>query len=73
MKIEMKSLSSLDRGINSLLVNVFKKYTKAKSLVDKKANAVFYGFSEIVNESARKPNKLWIDQGKEFYYAKMVS
>ena len=22
---------------------------------------------EIVNESNRKPNKLWIDQGREFY------
>ena len=23
--------------------------------------------SEIVNESNRKPNKLWVDQGREFY------
>ena len=22
---------------------------------------------EIVNKSNRKPNKLWLDQGKEFY------
>ena len=22
---------------------------------------------EIVNESNRKPNKLWFDQGREFY------
>ena len=22
---------------------------------------------EIVNESNRKPNKLWVDQGREFY------
>ena len=25
------------------------------------------GFFNIVNESNRKPNKLWVDQGKEFY------
>ena len=33
----------------------------------KKAKAVLHGFAEIVNESKRKPNKLWIDQGNEFY------
>ena len=24
-------------------------------------------FIEIVNESNRKPNKLWVDPGREFY------
>ena len=24
-------------------------------------------FTEIVNESNRKPNKLWVNQGREFY------
>ena len=33
----------------------------------KKAKAVLHGFAEIVNESKRKPNKLWVDQGNEFY------
>ena len=41
-------------------------------MVDKKANPVLYSFFEIVNESIRKPNKSWTDQGKEFYYTKMV-
>ena len=26
---------------------------------------------EIVNESNHKPNKLWVDQGKEFYNKRM--
>ena len=34
---------------------------------DKNGKTVFNAFSKIVNESNRKPNKLWIDQGREFY------
>ena len=34
---------------------------------DKKAKTVLYSFIGIVNDSKRKPNKLWVDQGKEFY------
>ena len=34
----------------------------------KKAKAVLTAFIEIVNESNRKPNKLWVDQGREFYH-----
>ena len=43
------------------------KYAWIKPLNDKKAKTVLLGFIEIVNESKRKPNKLWVDQGKEFY------
>ena len=34
---------------------------------DKKAKTVLHGFIEIVNKYKYKPNKLWIDQWKEFY------
>ena len=34
---------------------------------DKKGKAALNFFIEIVNESNRKPNKLWVDQGREFY------
>ena len=42
------------------MVDVFNKYTRVKSLKDKKAKTVIHGFTEIVNESKRKPNKSWI-------------
>ena len=32
-----------------------------------KGKTVLNGFIEIVNESNHKPNKLWVDQGREFY------
>ena len=33
----------------------------------KKDKAVLHGFIEIVNESKRKPNKLWVAQGRKFF------
>ena len=34
---------------------------------DKKSKTVLNAFMEIVNKSNRKPNKLWVDQRREFY------
>ena len=45
----------------------FTKYAWAKPLKDKKDKTDLNAFIEIVNESNRKPNKLWVNQGREFY------
>ena len=37
------------------------------NLKDKNGKTVLNAFIEIVNECNRKPNKLWVDQGREFY------
>ena len=42
----------------------FPKYAWVKPLKDKKGKTVLNAFMEIVNESNRKPNKLWVDQGR---------
>ena len=34
---------------------------------DKNGKTVLTAFIEIVNESNPKPNKSWVDQGREFY------
>ena len=34
---------------------------------DKKGKTVLDGFIEIRNQSKSKPDKWWVDQGKEFY------
>ena len=65
---DMGLLSSFNRGVKYFLcvicvIDVFSKYP----LVDKKAKTVLDGFVRIVNESKPKPNKLWIDQGRQFY------
>ena len=65
----MESLSSKNKNVKYLLcvIDVFTKYAWVKPLKDKKGKTVLNAFIEIVNESNRKPNKLWIDQGREFY------
>ena len=65
----MESLSSKNENVKYLLwaTGVFTKYAWVKLLKDKKGKTVLYAFIEIVNKSNRKPNKLWVDQGREFY------
>ena len=46
------------------MIVVFTKYAWVNPLKDKKAKAVLHRFTEIVNESKRKLNKLWVHQGK---------
>ena len=65
----MRSLSSKNKNSKYLLcvIDFFTKYAWVKPLKDKESKTVLNGFIEIVNESHRKPNKLWVDQGREFY------
>ena len=54
-------------GVTYLYVlDIFPKYTWMKPLKGKKAKTVLHGFVEIVNESYCQPNKLWVDEGREF-------
>ena len=48
------------------VIDVFTKYACVKPLKGKITKPVFNGFIKIVNESKSQPNKLWIDQVKEF-------
>ena len=34
---------------------------------DKKGVSIVNGFQKILNDSKNKPNKIWVDQGSEFY------
>ena len=63
---EMESLSSKKVGVKYLLrvIYVFTKHVWVKPLKDKRVKTVLYGFVDKVNKSKRKPNKLWVDQGK---------
>ena len=36
-------------------------------LKDKKETTIVNAFQSILNNSKRKPNKIWVDQGSEFY------
>ena len=44
----------------------FTRYAWVKHLKDKRGKTVLNAFIEIANECNRKPNKLCVDQGREF-------
>ena len=62
----MDSLSSKNNNLKYLLcvIDVFTKYVWVKPL---KGKTVLNDFIQIVNESNPKPNKFWVDQGRQFY------
>ena len=49
------------------VIDVFSKYTWVVPLKDKKDVSIVNGFQKILNNSKRKRNKIWVDQGSGFY------
>ena len=47
-------------------MDVFTKYAQAKPLKTKTGKTVINDFIELVNESNRKPNKLWLIKEDSF-------
>ena len=45
----------------------FIKYAWVISLKDKKCVSIVDTFQKILDDSNRKPNKIWVDKGSEFY------
>ena len=66
---DMQSLSRKNKGIKYLLcaIDLFSKYVFVIPLKDKKGISIVHAFNKIIKQSNRKPNKIWIDQGGEFY------
>ena len=48
------------------VTDVFTKCSWVKPLKDEKVETDFHGFTETVDDSKRKPNKWWADQGRDF-------
>ena len=48
------------------VIDIFSKYAWVISLEDKKGTSIVNAFQKIISEK-RKPNKIWVDQGGEFY------
>ena len=49
------------------LADLFSKYAFVAPLKDKKVTSITNAFNKIIKQSNRKPNKIWVDQGGEFY------
>ena len=66
---DMQSLSRKNNGIKYLLcaTDLYSKYAFVIPLKDKKGISIVNAFNKIIKQSARKPNKIWVDQaGKVF-------
>ena len=66
---DMQSLSRKNKGIKYLLcaIDLYSKYAFVIPLKDKKGISFINAFNKIIKQSNRKPNKIWVDQGGEFY------
>ena len=64
---DMQAFSKFNRGIKYLLavIDVFSKYGWLIPLKDKTGKSVALALKTIFKE--RKPEKMWVDKGKEFY------
>ena len=64
-------ISKFNKGVRFLLcvIDIFSKYAWVVSLKDKKGISIVATFQSILKQSNRKPNKLWVDKGSEFYNA----
>ena len=64
----MQSLRKYNKGIKYFLcvIDIFSKYIWVVPLKDKTGISINNAFREIISKG-RKPNKMWVDQGREFY------
>ena len=65
---DMQSLSKYNKGNKYLLcaINLFSTYVWVIPIKDKKGTSIVNAFRKIISEG-RKPNKIWVDEGSEFY------
>ena len=67
----MQLLNKYNKGIRFLLcvIDIFSKCTWVVPLKDKKGVSIVTAFHSILKQSNRKPNKIWVEKGSEFYNA----
>jgi len=72
--VDMKAYSKENRGFKYILtvIDVFSKYAWAEPLKFKQADEVVRAFTKIF-KSSRRPQKLHVDEGTEFYNTKFKS
>ena len=64
----MQSLCKYNKGIKYLLcaIDLFSKYAWVIPLKDKRGVSIVNTFQKIISKGL-EPNKIWVDQGEEFY------
>ena len=72
---DMQLISKLNKGFRFSLcvINIHSKYAWVIPLKDKKRISITNDFQKILDDSKRKPNKIWADKNSEFYNRSMES
>ena len=65
----MQSLGKYNTGIQYLLcaIDLFSKYAWFVPLKDKIRISIINAFEKLLDSFNRKPSKIWVNQGGEFY------
>ena len=66
---DMQLISNFNKGFRFFLcvIDIFSKYAWVVTLKGKKGASIVNAFQSILKDSDRKPNKIWVDKGSEFY------
>ena len=62
----MQLMNKFNKGFTFLLcvIDIFSKYACVAPLKDKKGITIVNAFKKILNDSATKPKKIWVDKGQ---------
>ena len=65
----MLLINKFNKGFRFLLcvIDIFGKYASVIYLKDKKGTSIVNAFQEILDNSERKLNKIWVDKWSQFY------
>ena len=72
---DMQLISKSNKVIKFLLsmIDIFSKYAWVFPLKDKKGETIVSAFQKVLDKPKRKPNRIWVDKGSEFYNRSMES
>ena len=66
---DMQLICKFNKRFRFLLrvIDIFRKYAWVALLIDKKGVSIVHEFQKVLDDSTRKPKKIWVDKGSEFY------
>ena len=72
---DVQLISKLNKRFRFLLcvIDIFSTYAWVAPFKDKKEVTIVNAFPKILDDSKRKPNKIWVDKGSEFHNRSMKS
>ena len=72
---DMQLISKFKKGVRFLLcaIYTYSKHAWVIPLKDKKGITITNAFQKLLDESSRKPKKIWVDKGSEFWNRSMKS